>query len=204
MQTLLVVLGFAFLFSGDTLTSGFHLAAGQGWHDLAFALPLAMLAYTGLETVANLAAETREPGKTLPRSLFSAIGLVVVVTVLIAIVGVTAYPAVDGSSALGSEWQRAPLVGIVEALQGHIAAGVVDALRILVGISGGLILLAAATTSMSGCTRVLHSMGEHGQLPRLLRAPRPSLARRPGGDHRDRCGRHRDRRGGELRSPTTR
>ena len=78
VQALLVVLGFAFLFSGHVLTSGFHFASGQSWHDLAYALPLAMLAYTGLETVANLAEETREPGKTLPRTLFSAIGLVVV------------------------------------------------------------------------------------------------------------------------------
>ena len=176
VQALLVVFGFAFLFSTQTLTSGFHLAAGQGWHDLAFALPLAMLAYTGLETVANLAEETREPGKTLPRSLFSAIGLVVVVTVLIATIGVVAYPAVDGVSALGSEWQRAPLVGIAEALHGHVAAGLVDTMRILVGLSGGLILFAAATTSMSGCTRLLHSMGGHEQLPRAFgRLSRRSL-----------------------------
>ena len=44
---------------------------------------------------ANLAEEAREPGRTLPRSLFSAIGLVVLVTVLIAAVGLSAYP-VDG------------------------------------------------------------------------------------------------------------
>jgi APA family basic amino acid/polyamine antiporter len=31
-----------------------------------------------------------------------------------------------------------------------------------------LILLAAATTSMSGCTRLLHSMGAHGQLPSVF------------------------------------
>ena len=65
-----------------------------------FALPLAMLAYTGLETVANLAEETREPGRALPRSLFSAIGLVVVLTVLIAIVGAHRLPGrgrVDGA-----------------------------------------------------------------------------------------------------------
>ena len=176
VQGLLVVLGFSFLFSTDTLTSGFHLAQGQGWHDVAFAVPLAMLAYTGLETVANLAEETREPGKTLPASLFSAIGLVVAVTVLIATVGVTAYPAHNGSSALGDEWLRAPLVGIVEALHGHVGSGVVDALRVVVGISGALILFAAATTSMSGCTRLLHSMGEHGQLPRTFgRLDRRSL-----------------------------
>jgi APA family basic amino acid/polyamine antiporter len=168
VQALLVVLGFVFLFSGDVLKAGFHFAPGQNWHDLAYALPLAMLAYTGLETVANLAEETREPGRTLPRSLFSAIGLVVVVTVLIATVAVTAYPAVDGETALGTTWLKAPLVGIVAALHGHIGQGLVDLLRVVVGLSGALILLAAATTSMSGCTRLLHSMGGHGQLPHVF------------------------------------
>jgi basic amino acid/polyamine antiporter, APA family len=176
VQALLVILGLVFLFSGDVLADGLHLTTGQSWHDLAFAVPLAMLAYTGLETVANLAEETREPGTTLPRSLFSAIGLVVAVTALIAIVGVTAYPAHNGSSALGEQWEKAPLIGIAEALHGHVAAGVVQVVRIVVGLSGGLILLAAATTSMSGCTRLLHSMGEHGQLPRAFgRLDRRSL-----------------------------
>ena len=79
-----------------------------------------MLAYTGLETVANLAEETREPGRTLPRSLFSAIGLVVVLTALIAVVGLSAFPVENGSTALGDEWLKAPLVGIVDALQGSL------------------------------------------------------------------------------------
>ena len=86
VQVLVVVLGLAVFFSPEVLTSGFDFAVDQSWDDLFFALPLAMLAYTGLETVANLAEETREPGKVLPRSLFSSIGLVVVTTVLIAVV----------------------------------------------------------------------------------------------------------------------
>ena len=84
-------------------------------------MPLGFLAYTGLETVANLAEEAREPGRTLPRSLFSAIGLVVLLTVLVAVVGVTAFPATDGSTALGDEWLEAPLVGIVTAFDGRAA-----------------------------------------------------------------------------------
>ena len=79
-----------------------------------------MLAYTGLETVANLAEETREPGRTLPRSLFSAIGLVVVLTALIAVVGISAFPVEDGTTALGDEWLKAPLAGIVDALGAHV------------------------------------------------------------------------------------
>ena len=89
------VLGLAFLLSPETLVDGLGFASGQDWGDLAFALPLAMLAYTGLETVANLAEEATEPGRTLPRSLFSAIGLVVVVTVLIGAIGLSAYPVVE-------------------------------------------------------------------------------------------------------------
>lgn len=168
VQLLVVVLGFAVVFSPDVLTSGFDFATGQGWHDLIFALPLAMLAYTGLETVANLAEETREPGRVLPRSLFSSIGLVVVVTVLIAVVGLTAFPAEDGSTDLADAWLQAPIVGIVTAFDGHLPAALVDVLRVIVGLSGALILFAAATTAITGCTRLGRSMAEHGMLPREL------------------------------------
>ena len=116
-QLLLVILGLALLFSPDALTQGTDLGVSPTWDDLAFALPLAMLAYTGLETVANLAEETREPGRTLPRSLFSAIGLVVVITAAVAVVGLAAFPVENGQTALGEEWLRAPLAGIVEALR---------------------------------------------------------------------------------------
>ena len=168
VQVLLVLLGLALLFSPGTLVEGFDLSLEQDLGDLAFALPLAMLAYTGLETVANLAEETREPGRALPRSLFTAIGLVVVLTVVVAAIGVSVFPGETGSSALGEEWLEAPLVGIAAAFEGELPGPLVDVLRVAVGISGALILLAAAVTSMSGCTRLVHSMSEHGMLPREL------------------------------------
>jgi APA family basic amino acid/polyamine antiporter len=168
VQGVLVVVGIAFVLSPDTLTEGLGFARGQDWDDLAFALPLAMLAYTGLETAANLAEEAREPGRTLPRSLFSAIGLVVLVTVLIAGIGLSAYPVAGGDTALGQEWLEAPLVGIVAAFDESLPSLLVDVLRIAVGISGALILIAAATTSVSGITRLTFSLAEHGSLPREL------------------------------------
>src|SRR6266704_3535219 len=73
-QLLLIALGFALLFSGHALTKGTSLGHSPSWHSIAFALPLAMLAYTGLETVATLAEETRRPGVQLPKSLFGGIG----------------------------------------------------------------------------------------------------------------------------------
>jgi APA family basic amino acid/polyamine antiporter len=163
-QLLLVALGLALVFSPDALTQGIDVGVAPTWDELAFALPLALLAYTGLETVANLAEETREPGRTLPRSLFAAIGLVVVLTALVAAVGLSAFPVEDGETALGEAWLRAPLVGIVTAFPGWAA----EPLRVAVGLTGALVLLAAATTSFSGFTRLAHSLGGHGQLPRAF------------------------------------
>jgi basic amino acid/polyamine antiporter, APA family len=167
-QVLLVVLGFAFLFSGDALTHGVSIGAHPSWHQIVFALPLAMLAYTGLETVANLAEETREPGRDLPRSLFSGIGLVVLIYVAIAMVALSAFPATGGTTDLGTVWLRTPLMGIVDALEGHLPGAAATALRVYVGLTGAVILLVAVTTSISGFTRLAHSLGEHGQLPRAF------------------------------------
>jgi len=175
-QLLLVVLGFAFLFSPSALGRGLSLGTQPSWHAIAFALPLALLAYTGLETVANFAEETRQPGRDLPRSLFTGIGLVVIVTVLIALVALSAFPAPHGTTQLGTTWQRAPLMGVVYALGPHIAFWVERFLRIYVGLTGALILLTAAATSNSGFGRLAYSLGEHGQLPRnFARLSRRSL-----------------------------
>ncbi|MBA3244076.1 MAG: amino acid permease [Actinobacteria bacterium] len=167
-QLLLVVLGLAILFSPDALTQGVSLGTEPVWDDIAFALPLALLAYTGLETVANLAEETREPGRTLPRSLFAAIGLVVAITALIAVVGISAFPVENGRTALGDEWLRAPIAGIVDALGDPLPGWLAGGLRFYVGLTGALVLFAAATTSISGFTRLAHSLGGHGQLPRAF------------------------------------
>jgi basic amino acid/polyamine antiporter, APA family len=159
---LLVVLGFALLFSADALTKGTDLGTAPTWSDIAFALPLAMLAYTGLETVANLAAETREPGRTLPRSLFAGIGLVVAVSFAIGLLAISAYP---GGAGLGTDWLRAPLMGLAAALDTELPAPFGDIVRITIGLTGALVLLTAVTTSISGAGRIAYSMGQRQMLP---------------------------------------
>jgi APA family basic amino acid/polyamine antiporter len=41
-------------------------------------------------------------------------------------------------------------------------------LRVGVGLSGALVLLASVTTAMGGSTRLAYSLGEHGQIPRVF------------------------------------
>jgi basic amino acid/polyamine antiporter, APA family len=153
---LLVVLGLGFVFSPSDLTD-VELGTVPAWGDLAFALALATLAYTGLETVANLAAEAREPGKTLPRSLFAGIGLVVLVTTAIGLVSVSV-PDV-------SEELEAPLLAVVDALEGQLPAWSVDALRVFVGLGAAVVLVAAITTGISGAGRLAYTLGRHEMLP---------------------------------------
>jgi len=166
-QLILVALGLPLLFSLENLGKGTDLGTSPTWGAIAFALPVAMLAYTGLETVANLAAETREPGRTLPRSLFVGIGAAVAISFLIALVALSAYPA-DPETALGTEWLQAPLVGLAVAFNGELPAIVVDVLRVFVGVTGAAILVAVITTSFSGAGRLAYSLGRHDMLPRAF------------------------------------
>jgi APA family basic amino acid/polyamine antiporter len=163
-QLLLVVLGFVFLFSPHALTHGTSLGSHPTWHALAFSLPLAMLAFTGLETVANLAEEVRRPGVDLPRSVFGGIAVVVTMYVAIAVVALSAFPGPH--TELGSRWIRSPLMGVATRIGDELPSWLDGSLRVYVGLTGALILLAATTTSISGFSRLAYSLGEHGQLPR--------------------------------------
>jgi APA family basic amino acid/polyamine antiporter len=170
---LIIGLGFAFLLSRDGFGEGIDLGTAPTWHALVFSLSLAMLAFTGLETVANLAAEAREPGKALPRSLFAGIGVVVIVSFLIAAIGLSAYPphpdpaGPDGwATDLGTTWIRAPLVGISEAFGGSLPDAAVDTIKVFLGVTGAIILVSAIATSLSGAGRLAYSLGQRAMLPR--------------------------------------
>jgi APA family basic amino acid/polyamine antiporter len=158
---LVVVLALALLFSPGDITGG----PFPGWHSFFFALALSTLAYTGLETVANFAAEARQPGSALPRSLFLGLLGAVVTATLVGIAWLAALPA---GSVLGREWERAPLVGITDALRASLPDRVVDGFRIFIGLSAVLVLVAVITTSISGASRLAHALAQRQMLPRAF------------------------------------
>src|SRR5919197_423062 len=78
-QMLLVILGFALIFSPHVLGSNIHWGVAPTWRDFLLAIPVGMIAYTGIETVSNLAEEARDPAKNIPRSIsFVAIAVFVI------------------------------------------------------------------------------------------------------------------------------
>jgi APA family basic amino acid/polyamine antiporter len=87
---------------------------------------------------------------------------------VIAIRGLSPSPGVGGSTALGDEWLHAPLVGIADALDVGLPNWIVDVLRVVVGLTGGIVLVAAATTSISGAGRLAYSLARYEMLPRAF------------------------------------
>src|SRR5256885_2116400 len=82
-QIVLVVVGCVLVLSPSTLVHNIHLGTAPTVGNFLIAIPVGMVAYTGIETVSNLAEEARDFGHTIPR----AIGGVVV-----AVAGVYALP----------------------------------------------------------------------------------------------------------------
>src|SRR5919109_56797 len=68
-QLLLVVLGAFLVFSPETLVDNVHLGTAPTWSDFILAIPIGMLAYTGIETVSNMAEEARDEAATIPAAI---------------------------------------------------------------------------------------------------------------------------------------
>ena len=64
-----MLLGFVLIFSPHILKANVHWGVAPTWSNFALAIPVAMIAYTGIETVSNLAEEARDPRRTIPASI---------------------------------------------------------------------------------------------------------------------------------------
>src|SRR5919108_2436193 len=73
-QLLLVILGFALIFDPQVLTANIHWGEAPSWGQFILAIPVGMIAYTGIETVSNLAEEARDPARNVPRAYLMTVG----------------------------------------------------------------------------------------------------------------------------------
>ena len=90
-QVLIICIGVVLVLNPSLLVHQVDLGTTPSYSHLIFALSLAMLAYTGIETVSNMAEEAVDPGRDVPRA---------VNYILIAVLGVYAGMTVVALSAL--------------------------------------------------------------------------------------------------------
>ncbi len=175
-QVILVGIGVFLVLSPQVLVDNIHLGVAPSWSDFALGIAVAMIAYTGIETISNMAEEAKDAARTIPRSVGFTVAAVLGLYLLIPIVALSAMPVVQNAAghyttALGSEFANDPILGIVENL--GLGSGLTEALRFYVGILAAVILLIATNAGLIGVSRLTYSMGQHRQLPEGLRAVHP-------------------------------
>jgi APA family basic amino acid/polyamine antiporter len=179
-QLLLVVVGFALVLSPETLVDNVHWGVAPTWSNLAISIPVAMLAYTGVETVSNLAEEARDPVRTVPNSYKLVAGAVFAIYFTLPLVALSALPVqvIGGEQttllALPPEdggYANDPILGVVENL--GLEGALHDAARIYVGVLAATILFIATNAGVIGASRITYSMATYRQLPEVLRRLHP-------------------------------
>jgi APA family basic amino acid/polyamine antiporter len=175
-QVVLVGIGIVLVLSPQVLVDNVHLGVAPSWSDFALGIAVGMIAYTGIETISNMAEEAKDAARTIPRSVGLVVAAVLGLYLLIPIVALSAMPVTQNaaghySTALGSEFANDPILGIVENL--GLGPGLTEALRYYVGVLAAVILLIATNAGLIGVSRLTYSMGQHRQLPEILRQVHP-------------------------------
>jgi basic amino acid/polyamine antiporter, APA family len=175
-QVVLVGIGVVLVLSPQVLVDNIHLGVAPSWSDFALGIAVGMIAYTGIETISNMAEEAKDAARTIPRAVGLTVAAVLGLYLLIPVVALSAMPVTQDAAghyatALGTQFASDPILGIVENL--GVGPGLTEVLRYYVGILAAVILLIATNAGLIGVSRLTYSMGQHRQLPEGLRQVHP-------------------------------
>ena len=174
-QVLLVVVGMVLVFSPDTLTSNVDFGTTPTVSDFLIAIPVGMVAYTGIETISNMAEEARDYGTTIPRGIGGVVVAVAVIYAFLPAVALSAMPVRDGTTELALSKEEGgyaddPVLGVVENIDLGALQGPAE---IYVGVLAATILFIATNAGLIGVSRLTYSMGQYRQLPEGIRRLHP-------------------------------
>jgi basic amino acid/polyamine antiporter, APA family len=180
-QLLLVIIGFAIVFDLHVLTANVHWGIAPTWGNFALAIPVAMIAYTGIETVSNLAEEARDPTRSIPASIRLVAVAVFAIYFTLPLVALSALPVYKDQAGeyvtkLGlppdkGGFENDPVLGLVENLGIH--GFLLSAAKVYVGVLAATILFIATNAGVIGASRITYSMASYRQLPEVFRRLHP-------------------------------
>jgi basic amino acid/polyamine antiporter, APA family len=182
-QLMLVVAGLVLVFSPHTLVHNVHLGVAPHWKDFFVAIPVGMIAYTGIETISNMAEEAKNEAETIPAAINRVVIAVFAIYALLPAVALSALPVHKTASGayqtqLGVPEDKGgfagdPVLGIVK----HLHLGPLQhAGEIYVGLLAATILFIATNAGIIGVSRLVYSMGLHRQVPDRLRQLHPKFS----------------------------
>src|SRR5918999_1736438 len=174
-QVGLVILGFVLVLSPDVLVDNIDFGTTPTVSDFLIAIPVGMVAFTGIDTISNMAEEARDYGRTVPQAMRLVVVAVMAISLTLPAVALSAMPVDDGRTllALGPEeggYADNPVLGVVVNLG---LGGVQPVAELYVALLAATILLVATNAGIIGLSRLSYSMGQYRQLPEKLRQLHP-------------------------------
>ncbi len=165
-QFVLVVLGVLFLVNIQRVISNVHLGIAPTWGNFLASISIAMVSYTGIETISNMSEEAKNPGRSVPRATFAVIAAVLFVSAFLPTIGMSVFPVHLGAGGayttdLATTWKDNPVAGIVSGFAQPLAFWS----AIWVGILAFTILVIATNAGLIGISRLSFSLAVVDLLP---------------------------------------
>ena len=160
----IIAVGVATLWNPDAILDSIHVGSAPAWDNLIFAAVVASVAAIGIEAASGLAGDLRVGKAGLRRVTALGAGSIVLVFVAVSIVALMAVPVRGDSTALGTQFVEAPVLGVVSAFD---EGPVRDAFRYLVGTVAALVLITAVNGQVLGVARLSYSLATNRQIPSL-------------------------------------
>jgi basic amino acid/polyamine antiporter, APA family len=165
LQVLIIVLGLIQFFDIHELLDPIDLGRTPHWDDVIFAVGIATVVFTGLESASGLAGEVAVGRAGLKRLIASVSATIMVVYVGIATVALMALPVRGNATSLSRNFLEAPMLGIAESFPEHWLR---DTLKYAVALAAAATLVAAANSAMLGLSRLAYSLSTNRQIPSAL------------------------------------
>ncbi len=181
-QLILVVVGAVLILHPSVLGHNIHFGTAPNWSSFALAIPVGMIAYTGIETVSNLAEEARDPARTIPASIRLVAIAVFAIYFTLPWIALSAMPVklVHGhyQTLLGLSPEKGgfandPVLGLVENLGIH--GTLLSVTKVYVGLLAATILFIATNAGVIGASRITYAMASYRQLPEVFRRLHPKF-----------------------------
>ena len=167
-QLVLVLLGVFLLLNIQTVLRNVHFGVAPTWGNFLASISLAMVTFTGIETISNMSEEAKNPGKTVPQATFFVIIAVLLVSSFLPTIGMSVFPVhLDGHGAFVTDlasdrWKTDPVSGIVTFF--HPAALAYWA-GVWVAILAFTILVIATNAGLIGISRLSYSLASNRLFP---------------------------------------
>src|SRR6478736_3252317 len=100
-QLLLVLVGFFLVFDPQVLVDNVIFGVAPTWTNFVLAIPIGMLAYTGIETVSNMSEEAKDEATTIPAAINRVRIAVFAIYFTLPAIALSAMPVQNGVTKLG-------------------------------------------------------------------------------------------------------